>query len=37
MSKYILKIEKKISLQNLIILSYILSIICGWTYGNSYI
>lgn len=33
----LLKIENKISLQNLIIVSYILSILCCWAYGNSYI
>ena len=36
MSNYILKIKEGITLQNLIILSYILSILCSWGYGNSY-
>lgn len=36
MASYILKIKKGISLQNLIILSYIFSILCSWGYGNSY-
>ena len=37
MSNYILKIKEGITLQNLIILSYILSILCSWGYGNSYV
>lgn len=37
MSRCVLTIKKGISLQNLVILTYLLSVICSWSYGNSYI
>lgn len=37
MSRCVLTIKKGISLQNLVFLTYLLSVICSWSYGNSYI